>query len=167
MGSKSHAYSPSVKKTERKRCLVIFLYLVIEEPWKGERMAVEQANLQFHPYMDCLPLKFSTPQIKTTSFNNSDFQSSHIFVRFSDFTQNFCQPKQKIKSTLISLSAVSSLLQRLSVFFERNCSWTHTFCSIPHVPILSRVSLPQCKTAAIDSQPVYMPPSSISSKHLL
>ena len=58
-------------------------------------MAVERANLQFLPCMDCFPLKLSISQIKTTSSDKSDFQSAHTFVRFSDFTQNFCQPKQK------------------------------------------------------------------------
>ena len=113
-------------------------------------MAVEEANLQFLPYMDCFPLKFNRSQIKTTFSGKSDFQSSHIFVRFSDSNRISVNLNKKFKSTLL-YQLCPVFLQRLGVSFERDCSWTHTFCSILHIPILSRVSLLQCKTAAIDS----------------
>ena len=121
----------------RLRRIGVFGYLSIpcdRGHLEGNWMAVEEANLQFLPYMDCFPLKFNRSQIKTTFSDKSDFQSSHIFVRFSDSNRISVNLNKKFKSTL--LYQLCPVFYKDSVFPLRGTVHGHT----PSAPSFTSLS---------------------------
>ena len=95
-------------------CLVIFLYLVIEDTWKESEWLLKKLIFSFFPVWTASLSNLTDPKLKQHFSDKSDFQSSHIFVRFSDSHRISVNLNKKFKSTL--LYQLCPLFYKNSVF---------------------------------------------------